>query len=165
MKERPAFIRHYIEIQSPDNAHYPGSDELLCISADFGKAFEFQRLGVGIDELPPGRRTSWPHAHSTEEEFIYVVEGTPDVWLDGQLHRLKPGDGVGFPAGTGISHTFLNNTDETVRLLVMGERKKADDRIFYPLHPHRREQIKERWWDSVPSRPLGKHNGLPDTAS
>lgn len=31
---------------------------------------------------------------------------------------------MGFPAGTGVCHTFINNTDEEVRLLVVGEANK-----------------------------------------
>jgi hypothetical protein len=32
-RPRPAFIKHYSEIQEPDDAHYPGSDELLSIGS------------------------------------------------------------------------------------------------------------------------------------
>lgn len=75
--------------------------------------------------LPPGRRTSYPHAESDEEEFIYVLEGYPEVWINGYLWKLEPGDSVGFPAGTGVCHTFLNNTEQEVRLLVVGEANKS----------------------------------------
>lgn len=74
-------------------------DELLSIGSPFGKVFGLKRLGIHHELLPPGRRTSWPHAEKTEEEFVYVIEGTPDVWIDGNLHQLNPGDGVGFPPG------------------------------------------------------------------
>lgn len=90
----------------------------MCIGAPFGRHFGLTRLGIHHERLLPGRRTSYPHAESAEEEFVYVIEGAPDVWLDGELYRLGPGDAVGFPAGTGIAHTFLNNTEEDVRLLV-----------------------------------------------
>ena len=30
---RPDFIRHYSEIQKPDNSHYPGDDELFASEA------------------------------------------------------------------------------------------------------------------------------------
>ncbi|MBV8523466.1 MAG: cupin domain-containing protein, partial [Acetobacteraceae bacterium] len=123
--------------------------------------FGLSRLAIHHDRLPPGRRTSFPHAESTEEEFVYVIEGTPDVWLDGHLHRLRPGDAVGFPPGTGIAHSILNNTDSEVRLLVVGERHKPENRIFYPLDPERRALI-EDWWDDHPDRSLGDHDGLPD---
>ena len=157
---RPGFIRHYSEIREPDNAHYPGSEELLSIGSPFGRAFGLTRIGIHHEVLPPGRRTSYPHAESMEEEFVYVIEGTPDAWIDGNLYRLAPGDGVGFPAGTGICHTFINNTDSNVRLLVVGEASRPDNRVYYPLNPEQRPRRRD-WWDDVPARPLGPHDGRP----
>lgn len=133
--QRPAYIAHWTEIEAPDNAHYKGDDELLSIGAPYGKQFSLTALGIHHERLLPGRRTSFPHAESAEEEFVYVIAGTPDVWLDGRLHRLQPGDGVGFPAGTGIAHSFLNNTEEEVRLLVVGETPKSHNRIYYRAIP------------------------------
>lgn len=158
---RPEFIKHYSEIEDPDNYTYPGSDEKLTIRASFGKRAGFQRLGIHHETLPPGRRTSYPHAESTEEEFVYVIEGHPDAWINGELFRLNPGDGVSFVPGTGIVHTILNSTNDNVRLLVAGE-KRADDQVYYPLNPERQAQIGKQWWDDCPRLPLGPHNGLPN---
>jgi len=160
-ESRPEFIVHYKEIQKEDNAHYPNSDELLCITSDFGRKLGLERMGIGVDVLPPGRRTSWPHAHSDEEEFVYVLEGTPKVWLDGRTHDLVPGDGVAFPAGTGIAHTFINDTKEEVKLLVVGEQSNKEDKVIYPLHPKRNAEI-SFLWENVPKRELGSHDGLPE---
>ncbi len=91
-----------------------------------------------------------------------MLEGTPDVWLDGVLHRLQPGDSVGFKAGDGLAHTFINNTDQPVRLLCVGDTDRADNHIHYALHPERNRFIGERHWDTVPERELGDHDGLPD---
>ena len=85
----------------PDGEHYPNSSELLALDAPFSKAFGLTRLGIHHQILPPGRRTSYPHAESDEEEFVYVIEGTPDVWLTARLHRLAPGDGWVFPQAPG----------------------------------------------------------------
>jgi uncharacterized cupin superfamily protein len=159
--ERPSFIAHWSEIEGPDENHYQGDDELMSIGAPFGKTFGLTRLGIHHERLPPGRRTSFPHAESTEEEFIYVIAGEPDVWIDGHLHRLKPGDGVGFPPGTGISHSFMNNTDAEVRLIVVGEKPKAENRVFYPKNPDRKA-LRKDWWENPPPRKLGPHDGLPD---
>jgi len=162
--DRPDFIKNYKEIQDEDNAHYPGSDELLSIGSPFGKKFGLIKLGIHHEVLPPGRRTSWPHAESDEEEFVYVIEGNPDVWIDGHLHRLNPGDGVGFPGGTAICHSFLNNTNISVRLLVVGETKKKENKCFYALHPERNELAKkEGWlWENHPIREMGGHGGTPN---
>ncbi|HVN01378.1 MAG TPA: cupin domain-containing protein [Caulobacteraceae bacterium] len=161
MADRPDCIAHWREIEKPDEARYSGSDELLAVGAAFGEHFGLTRLGIHHERLPPGRRTSYPHAESAEEEFVFVIEGTPDAWLDGHLHRLTPGDAVGFPAGTGLCHTFINNTDAEVRLLIVGEKPKVENRIFYPKNPERRP-LRDDWWDDFPTRPLGPHDGLPD---
>lgn len=158
---RPTAIAHWSEIEGLDDALYRGDDEKLAIGAPFGRHFGLTRIGIHHQRLLPGRRTSYPHAESAEEEFVYVIDGTPDVWLDGVLHRLAPGDAVGFPAGTGQCHTFINNTGDEVRLLVVGEAPKAENRIYYPMNPDRRP-LREDWWDDVPDRPMGDHDGLSD---
>jgi uncharacterized cupin superfamily protein len=160
-KTRPPCITHWSAIETPDDAHYRGDDEKLSIGAPLGRHFGLTRLGIHHERLPPGRRTSYPHAESAEEEFVYVLEGTPDVWLDGELHRLAPGDAVGFPAGTGEAHSFLNNTNAEVSLLVVGETPKPENKIYYPRNPEQQARRPD-WWGEVPSRPLGEHDGLPD---
>ncbi|MEO6298680.1 MAG: hypothetical protein ABIV25_10325, partial [Paracoccaceae bacterium] len=77
------------------------------------------------------------------------------------LQRLSPGDGVGFPAGTGQAHTFINNTEAEVELLVVGETSKPENRIVYPLNAERRPLLDD-WWEDAPARKLGPHDGLSD---
>ena len=158
MSDRPDFIRHWRDLEGTDDAHYPGSDELLSIGAPVGKLLGLTRIGIHHERLPPGRHTSYPHAESAEEEFVFVLEGNPDVWIDGTLHRLEVGDSVAFPAGTGICHTFLNNTDSEVRLMVIGEKAKPENRIHYPMNPGYEKSRKDAWTD-VPTRVLGGHDG------
>lgn len=158
---RPDFIRHWQDLEGPDDAAYEGSSERLSIGAPLGRALGLTRIGVHHDRLPPGRRTSYPHAESAEEEFVFVLEGMPDAWIDGRLYPLKEGDAIGFPAGTGICHSILNNSDREVRLLVVGERSKPENRLYYPCNPEQKA-LRQDWWDDAPPRPLGGHDGLPD---
>jgi uncharacterized cupin superfamily protein len=158
---RPDCIVHWSEIEGADDSHYQGDDELMSIRAPFGRRFGLTRLGINHERLLPGRRTSYPHAESTEEEFVYVLAGEPDVWIDGRLTRLKPGDGVGFPPGTGLCHTFINNTDAEVRLLVVGDTARADNKVCYPKNPDR-AAYREDLWTDAPERPFGDHDGMPD---
>lgn len=159
-----AIIAHFSEIEDDAQWSYPGSSEKHAHNANFSRQFGLMRLGVHHERLPPGRRLCWPHAEADEEEFVYVIEGTPDVWLDGNLTRLQPGDGVGFPAGTGLAHTFLNNTETDVRLLVVGEASRQRSRIDYPMHPKRNQEIGDRHWTDKPPRTIGPHDGVPDKA-
>jgi uncharacterized cupin superfamily protein len=158
MMDRPSFIKNWRTLEGEDDGHYPGDTELMSIGAPLGRRLGLVRLGIHHERLPPGRRTSYPHAESAEEEFVYVLEGNPDVWIDGTLHRLVPGDAVGFPAGTGICHTFLNNTAEEVRLLVVGERAKPENRVHYPLNQDYQRTRADAWTDAPP-RDLGGHDG------
>lgn len=48
-------------------------------------------------------------------------------------------------------------------LLVGGERSKAGNRIFYPHHPHRKEELEPgAWWADALKQEMGPHDGLPD---
>jgi len=157
---RPPFIAHYTDFLQKDSPAYPDSEEKFSIGAPVGKMLGLIKMGIHIEILPAGRRTSYPHAEKLEEEFAFVIEGNPDVWIDGQLYRLNPGDFVAFPAGTGISHTFINNSDSEVKLMVGGESTRPDNQIFYPLNPKMNElkKLKNQYWEDVPRRPLGPHD-------
>ncbi|BCW88969.1 hypothetical protein sos41_21230 [Alphaproteobacteria bacterium SO-S41] len=141
---------------------YPNDSELLSDFAHLFPKIGMARIGGGVDLLAPGRRTSWPHAEGDEEEFTFVLEGTPDVWLDGRLYRLTPGDFVGWPNGTGIAHTVMNNTDAPVRLLTAGEASRKNARVFYPFHPKHAKTLGERAWTPAKRARQGVHDGLPD---
>lgn len=156
--QRPSFIKHWTLLEEPDAGHYANDTERMGLDAPLSQKLGLTRIGIHHIRLLPGRRTSYPHAESAEEEFVHVVEGTPDVWIDGHLHRLQPGDSVGFPAGTGICHSFLNNTREEVRLIVIGETPKPENRIRYPLNTSYESTRKDKWTD-WPDRPLGPHDG------
>jgi uncharacterized cupin superfamily protein len=158
---RPPFIVSGADL--PERAHaYPNSQECMGPVRAVGRAAGLVRVGVNLQRLPPGTRSSWPHAEEDEEEFVYVVEGEVEAWIDGELHRMGAGDLAAFPAGTGICHCIINNSGHEALLLVGGEASKSGNRIFYPLHPSRRGDLPAgEWWDDAPRRPLGPHDALP----
>lgn len=134
---KPSFIVHRDDVPEQEG-HYPApfDAERLSAGRDLGRAAGSQRIGAWLERLAPGRRTSFTHAHSHDEEMVYVLSGP--VWVrlvqPGQApdeHRLETGAFVSFPSGTGIAHTFWNRGDADVELLVMGERIQ-EDQVFYP---------------------------------
>jgi uncharacterized cupin superfamily protein len=138
MPKRPPCIRSTNEVSEYTHV-YPQSSEPMGPVRSLGKEAGLVRLGINVQRLPPGTRSSWPHAEENEEEFVYVIAGQVDAWIDGHIHRMEQGDLAAFPAGTGISHCFINNTEQEVLLLVGGEAPKPGSRIFYPLNPSRRQ--------------------------
>ena len=162
MGTRPPFILSASEV--PEHAHvYPRSTEQMGPVRRVGNVAGLLRIGINLQRLPPGTRSSWPHAEENEEEFVYLIDGEVDAWIDGNVYRMVAGDLAAFPAGTGICHCFINNNDREALLLVGGEASKPGSRIFYPLNPSRRSDMKSSdWWEDVPRRELGPHDGLPD---
>src|SRR5882762_6919482 len=122
-----AFIVHEDDVPETDGRYpAPFDTEELSRCRDLGRASGTVNFGVRKERLPPGLRTSFTHAHSEEEEWAYVLEGTCVVRLidpDGTTHEhtLRPGHAVAFPAGTGIAHTFVNRGAHDCFLLCVGE--------------------------------------------
>jgi uncharacterized cupin superfamily protein len=127
-----------------------------------GRELGLTKIGIHHEIAPPGSRSSFPHAERDEDEFVLVLSGKPDVWIDGELYELKPGDAVAFPAGTGIAHSFLNNSNEDMHLLIIGEASRPGSRLYYPLNPERMAEFAKhnRAWLDAPKRKLGPHDGI-----
>lgn len=49
-----------------------------------------------------------PHVHHKQDEFLYVLTGRYDIWLDGKDMVAKPGDLVRLPKG--VPHAFFNKS-------------------------------------------------------
>ncbi len=159
----PPFVIHADEVPE-EVGRYPAPFDAEALSAgrDLGRAAGSERLGVWRERLPPGRRTSRAHAHSREEEAVYVLSGAPVLrWapLGGEFTEtpLRAGSFVSFPAGTGIAHTVVNPGPGEVELLVLGERDPAD-RGLYPEDPDLEEWRAARrphrqWGDWQPALP------------
>lgn len=56
-----------------------------------------------------------PHIHPTQDEYIYLLDGTLDLRLDGQVAGAGTGDLVRMPRG--IPHGIFNNSGRMVRCL------------------------------------------------
>jgi uncharacterized cupin superfamily protein len=96
-----------------------------------GDLFALQNFGVNLTRLKPGGASALRHAHSKQDEFIYVMQGAPVLVTDAGETQLSPGMCAGFRAGTGNGHQLLNRTDDDVVFLEVGDRS-AGDSIMYP---------------------------------
>ncbi len=126
------------------------------LGIDLGKASGSQSLGAWLITLPEGARSSCTHAHSAEEEMIFILSGECSLRIiePGQEATETPvraGFFISFPAGTGIAHSFINRSASPVRLLAIGERKPGVDKVRYPEHPEiaamMRARAPGRIWD------------------
>lgn len=97
------------------------------------KDFSGERLGVRIEEIAPGGRSSEHHYHLTEEEHVIVLKGEATLVVGDDRKTLKEGDHCWFRAGEEMAHHLLNASDSPFQFLVFGERKN-DDVVVYPEH-------------------------------
>jgi uncharacterized cupin superfamily protein len=84
-----------------------------------------RRLPVHILRVPPGKESFVPHAHSVEEEWVFVVEGAGMVSLDREDHPIGPGDFIGFPTD-GTIHQIRNTGSADLVYLTGGERSPVE---------------------------------------
>jgi uncharacterized cupin superfamily protein len=159
---RPEHVVHWRDIIEKKANRYEKSTEDQTHPARFGRRARFSRIGIHLDLLKPGRRTSYPHAERDEEEFVYVASGKVDCWIDGHIFPMKEGDFVGFVAGTGITHTIINNGDEDAILLVGAEANRMRNQFWYPYQPSQNKAVGDLYWADHPVPKLGPHDGLPD---
>jgi uncharacterized cupin superfamily protein len=95
-----------------------------------GDALGLTRVGVNLTTLPPGKESSMRHAHTHEDEFVYVLEGEVVLVTDAGEQRLGPGMCAGFAAGARVGHQLINRGDRPARYLEISNRD-PDDRAEY----------------------------------
>lgn len=86
-----------------------------------GGATELKRIGVNLIRIPPGKESFIPHAHVSDEEFVFILEGAGEMVLDGVGHAVGPGDFVGFPVD-GVVHSLKSKGPGDLVYLSGGER-------------------------------------------
>lgn len=92
-----------------------------------GDFFGLKNFGVNLTRLAPGTASGLRHAHSKQDEFVYVLQGRPTLHTDEGRTRLSPGMCAGFRAGTGNAHSLVNETKEEVVFLEVGDRTPGDE--------------------------------------
>lgn len=96
-----------------------------------GDWFGLTRFGINLTRLQPGARSALRHAHASQDEFIYILEGRPTLHTDAGYMELTAGMCAGFRAGTGNAHCLINHSAADVLYLELGDRS-PNDAVVYP---------------------------------
>ena len=108
-----------------------------------GDLFGLANFGVNLTRLDPGGESALRHAHTRQDEFVYILEGRPTLITDAGRTALAPGMCAGFKAGAGDAHHLVNETDEDVVYLEIGDRT-PDESASYPDDDIRLEVVDRR---------------------
>jgi uncharacterized cupin superfamily protein len=95
-----------------------------------GDLFGLTNFGVNLTRLAPGAVSSLRHAHSRQDEFVYILEGNPTLHTNEGRTPLSPGMCAGFKAGTGNAHCLINETANEVVYLEGGDRTRGDEGTY-----------------------------------
>ncbi|QFU83284.1 cupin domain-containing protein [Natronorubrum aibiense] len=104
--------------------------EMRVRRKQLGEHTDGDELGCSLYELPAGHE-SWPyHYHTANEEAMYVLAGTGMLRLADEPHSLTAGDYVSFPADETGGHKVINDSDETLRYLVVSTMNEPDVTVY-----------------------------------
>jgi uncharacterized cupin superfamily protein len=95
-----------------------------------GDLFGLIGLGVNLTRLAPGAQSALRHAHTIQDEFVYILEGEPTLVTDAGAMKLQPGMCAGFKGGDGDAHHLVNESDADVVYLEIGDRRPGDTATF-----------------------------------
>lgn len=98
--------------------------------SQLGEVFGLANFGVNLTRLAPHAVSALRHAHSKQDEFVYILQGHPTLHTDEGYSKLSPGMCAGFKAGTGNGHRLINDTAEEVVYLEVGDRTPGDEGTY-----------------------------------
>ena len=91
-----------------------------------GDHFGLTNFGINLTELAPGSVSALLHHHTKQDEFIYIVSGSPTLLLGDRVFQLRAGDCCGFKAGSRVGHQLVNRSNAPVLYLEIGDRTPGD---------------------------------------
>ena len=109
-----------------------------------GDLFGLTNFGVNLTRLLPGASSALRHAHSQQDELVYILQGRPTLHTDEGLTELGPGMCAGFRAGSGNAHRLVNHSQEDALYLEIGDRTPGDS-ASYPDDDLRAQAVDGRW--------------------
>jgi uncharacterized cupin superfamily protein len=130
--ERPSFLIRSAEAPTGEAEYEPGG-ETFGLSTRLGEHAGLRRIGVNIDVVRPGERSTRFHWHHEEEECFLVLAGTGVLMVGDRSYRIGPGDFFAKPEGSERPHQFVNDGDVDLRILTIGEHRA--DAVEYPDAP------------------------------
>ena len=119
---------HAAPRKKPSNYPEPFASRMAGrLKRPLGEVFGLTHFGVNLTRLAPGAVSALRHAHTRQDEFVYILEGRPTLHTDEGRTVLEPGMCAGFKAGTGNGHCLVNETTSDVVYLEVGDRTPADE--------------------------------------
>jgi len=107
----------------------PGRSHKMIIRPD---NLGSENMCFGVADFPP-RAHAPAHVHETEEEILYVLSGSGEMFFDGKSESVKPGTCILVPKG--VTHSINNTSTQVMKVtyvfsppVVQGSYDKKEDK-------------------------------------
>lgn len=90
--------------------------------ADIGRTLGSRTIGLIVQTVPPGNRSSRRHRHLFQEEILVVMAGTGLLHHGEEKLAVGPGEAFCYLAGDPEPHTFENTGDGPLVIWAFGNR-------------------------------------------
>lgn len=109
-----------------DEADPPG---FRAGSAHLAQELGSNKLSLNLFEVPAGEDLC-PYHYEYVEEWLLVLEGSPTVRVPEGEEELSPGDLIRFPPGPEGAHRVMNQSAETVRLIMFSSSREPSVAVY-----------------------------------
>jgi uncharacterized cupin superfamily protein len=112
-----------------ENSH---GDTFAAQLARIGPLIGARKLGCQLHVVPAGKKAFPRHAHHSNEEMFFVLQGAGEIQIGDQVYPIRAGDVISTPAGDGsTAHQIRNTSGAELRYLAFSTRLDPDV-IEYP---------------------------------
>ena len=92
--------------------------------------FNLTRIGVNHEVIMPGAMSALRHWHTDSDEIVFVLQGEAILKTESGTVTMKQGRCVGFKAGDANGHHLVNESNEVLIILAIGNRSEHDQVIY-----------------------------------
>ncbi len=117
-------LRH-VRIGDVKPFDYAFEPPVKATMADVGRTLGSQKIGLTIQTVPPGHRSSRRHRHLFQEELLVVMAGSGTLLHGDERVPCGPGDAFLYLPGDAAVHSFENTGTAPLVIWAFGDR-----------HPH-----------------------------
>ena len=113
-------------VSAPENSSFGGVRQRV------GAAIGARQLGYGVFTVSAGKAAFPFHAHTLNEEMIYILEGEGTLRLGEENVTVCSGMFISFPGGGELPHQLVNTANADLRYLCVSTMQYPDI-VQYPV--------------------------------
>lgn len=112
-------------LPAPDGTSFGGLRQRV------GVAVGAQKLGYGLFTVAPGKAAFPLHAHTLNEELIYILDGEGTLRFGAETVAVRAGMFIACPGGPELTHQLVNTSEADLRYLCVSTMQYPDI-VHYP---------------------------------